>query len=96
MLSVVSVGQLALKLERGRSDIKTQGKVLKHQSSLMLFTVLQLGNPTWYMAICVFVFLQGLLKFQLTSQPTWEFFLTLYDSQRSTLKFSLSSSFYFF
>lgn len=88
MLFVLSVG-----LEIGTRYIrhKNSGKRIKASEffnalPLMLFTALQLGIPTWYMAICVLVLLQGLLKFQLTGQPTWECFLTLYDSQRSTMK----------
>lgn len=73
----MAVGWLALKLEQGRSDVKTQGKASKHQKSLALFVlhyhIPTAGQPSWYVAFGFLVLPQALRKLQLTGQPIWDF-----------------------
>lgn len=73
----MAVGWLALKLEQGRSDVKTQGKSSKHQKSLAViilhYHIPTAGQPSWYVAFGLPVLPQALRKLQLTGQPIWDF-----------------------
>lgn len=73
---LVTIGQLALRLEQGRSDVKTQRKVFKQLKSLAV-SILQphgpaVGQPPMERDGLP-VLPQSITELRLTGQLTWDF-----------------------